>query len=173
MAYTRSSLHAHTYKDGVLSRVAHDLRIAVKRFTVHVNGDDVTATFDLTSVSPEGAIVGGRLDPHVLGPKDLKEITNTIETEVLQTTRFREARFSASLQRMGAKLGVRGKLDLHGVVREIEFEARLEGDRLVGEFELRPSEFGIAPYKALLGTLRVRDSVLIVFSIDPTEIEQR
>ncbi len=172
MTYTRSSLYAYTYKEGVLSRVAHDLRIALPGFAVAATGDSVDISFDLTLARPEGAMVSGRLAANELDAKDLSEISRTIQGEVLHTKRFPRARFVGAIERSGAKMIVRGKLELHGKERELAFEARLEGERLVGEFELQPSDFGITPYRALLGALRLQDRVRIAFSLDPTELAQ-
>jgi len=41
------------------------------------------------------------------------------------------------------------------------------GDALRCEIELKPSDFGIAPYRALGGALKVQDRVRVVLTLDP------
>ncbi len=178
MTYTRSSLHAYTYKDGVLARVAHDLRLVLPEFEVSATGDGahLAITFDLRSLRPEGAMVGGLFSPGELGAKELREIAQTIHDEVLDTRRFPQARFVGALERQAQGAIARGRLELHGKVAPLVLvarrEARAQGERFSGELELRPSDFGIAPYRALLGALKLQDRVRIEFSIDPSELAQ-
>jgi polyisoprenoid-binding protein YceI len=65
-------------------------------------------------------------------------------------------------------------MTLHGVTRRLTVPVRLQvhGSRLVasGSFVLRQSDFGITPYRALGGALRVRDRIDLQFTLRGTRI---
>lgn len=61
------------------------------------------------------------------------------------------------------------QISLHGQTRELTVPVAVirEGDRLtaIGQFSLRQSEFGITPYRALGGGLRVQDELRLRFKL--------
>jgi len=60
----------------------------------------------------------------------------------------------------GDRLGVRGDLTLVGNVRPIEFELLVEdGETVSARVLVKQSEWGIEPYTALFGALKVADDV--------------
>ena len=60
---------------------------------------------------------------------------------------------------------VTGELSLHGQRRTLTLQARQKGDRLVAEVTLHQPDFGIKPYTAMLGTLRIRPDVKLQLSL--------
>jgi hypothetical protein len=64
------------------------------------------------------------------------------------------------------RFALRGELTLGGG-RSASIACAIEprGDQLVAELELAPSQLGIAPYRALGGTLALEDRVRIVVSV--------
>ncbi len=64
----------------------------------------------------------------------------------------------------GDRLSVRGALKMHGQTHPASFELSVSPDgRLNGTAQLTQSEWGIKPYRGLMGALRVRDSLEVVF----------
>jgi polyisoprenoid-binding protein YceI len=62
------------------------------------------------------------------------------------------------------RLSVRGDLTLGGVARPASFELVVGEDGTVaGTAELVQSDWGIKPYRGLMGALKVRDSLEVVF----------
>jgi polyisoprenoid-binding protein YceI len=59
----------------------------------------------------------------------------------------------------GTTATVHGELALAGTSRPISFEVRNENGRLTGRTTVRQSDWGIKPYTALFGTLKVADEV--------------
>ncbi len=158
-----SACTVFTFKDGLLSAIAHDLRISVERHDVRCDGDDkVEATFDARSLRVVCARKHGKDDPSALSASDRKKIEATIAEEVLHASRFPEIRFvSTSVERAGDGFLVRGDLTLHGVTRSISFTTRQEGELRVAEITLHQPDFGITPYRAMLGTLKLRPDVRV------------
>lgn len=155
-----------TFKDGLLSRVGHDLKLRVERFSGSLTEHSVTATFDPRSVRVVAAVRGGKDDVSALSPKECQQVVDNIERAILQPSRFPEIRFlSTQLTREGNALRVRGTLDLHGVSKEIAVTARRVDGRWLAEVDLHQPDFGIEPFSALLGTLRVKAQIRVRISI--------
>jgi len=159
MKITDGTVHVFTYKDGVLSRLGHDIRLSLSGFEVEVDGERVDGRFRTTGMVVDGAIRGGRLDADTFSAKDLRDIRDNIDDKVLHTRRHPEARYTGTVRDDGDRVVVRGTLHLVGRSRAVEVVARREGGRLKGKVELTPTRWGIKPFKALLGSIRIQDRV--------------
>jgi len=60
---------------------------------------------------------------------------------------------------------VEGRLTLHGTERGITLLARRRGERLEAEVSLHQPDFGIRPFKAFGGALKVRPDVVVRVSL--------
>ena len=162
---TSASCHVCTFQEGLLSAVAHDLRIAVTRFTVALDADgSVDARFDATSLRVECAVRDGVDAPNVLSPRDRAEIDRNLAGEVLESRRFPEIRFRAvagAVTAFGEGHRVTGVLSLHGREQALVVVSRRAGDRELAEVTLHQPDFGIRPFRALLGALRIRPDVRV------------
>ena len=158
------TIHVFTFKEGLLSRVAHDLRLTLHRFEIAVDGRHVSGRFWPESLSVDGAIgTRGALDTSTPKPKDRREIHGNITDRILQTQRFPEVRFEGL--RSGAGWALRGDLHMRGHSIPISIDAQVTDGILSGDVELTPSRWGIAPFKALLGAIRLQDRVRIRFKL--------
>jgi polyisoprenoid-binding protein YceI len=72
---------------------------------------------------------------------------------------------SSAVEESGpGRLAVRGDLTLRGVARPASFELEVgEDGALAGSAELVQSDWGIKPYRGLMGALKVRDALEVVF----------
>lgn len=154
-----------TFKEGLLSPIAHDLRIAVTRFEIEVAEDrsSVRATFDATSLRVETARKDGRDNPGALGAGDKRKIEGNIADDVLEVRRHREAKFESTQVRPRGEdeATIDGKLTLHGVTRPLSIVARKTDGKWVAEVRLHQPDYGIKPYRAAMGTLRIQDDVTV------------
>jgi hypothetical protein len=87
---------------------------------------------------------------------------------VLHTTRYPEARVQGTYETHTSGVRVSVELELNGQRASLEFDARREGESYRGRFELVPSIWGIKPYRAFLGALRLRDSVEVELEVPAT-----
>jgi hypothetical protein len=141
-----------TFKEGLLSRVAHDLKLRVERLGLEVADDAVTAWFDATSLRVVTAMKDGRESPGALSDADKRTIERNIREDVLDATRHPQIRFQSKVvERRGDEATIRGTLQLHGQERE--------GGAVVAEARLHQPDFGIKPYSAMMGTLRVKPDI--------------
>lgn len=159
-----ATIHIHTFKEGLLSKLAHDLRLSVTRFDINVRGLELSARFELESLRVDGSVRGGKLDRAELSDADRKKIRETMLRDVLRARDHGEARFTGRTHSREPPFAVEGSLTLAGVTKPLSLLLLPRGGRLVAEVELVPSQWGIKPYRALGGALRVQDRVLV--SID-------
>ncbi len=160
------SLQLYTFKDGLLARAAHDLRLRVERVTLGEELGQLTVEVDPSSIRVDGALVKGELAAARLSPADRVQIEQTLWQEVLRVSRFPELRFQAPLP-VGepGTLTLHGELLLAGKTLPLEIVAERAGDAYEGAFELQPSRWGIPAYKALLGAIRLQDRIRVVFRV--------
>jgi len=157
---TEGTIHIFTYKEGVLSRLAHDLRLSVKKWELVVDGRDVRASFDPRSLEVDGVVRGQRVDDKILTPKDLSDIAENIEKHVLKTARHPQITYEGRLVAAKAgKLTIRGKLMLVGRAGPLEFGLERIGDKLVGQATILQTRWGITPFKAALGSIKIKNDV--------------
>ena len=157
-----------SFKDGLLARLAHDLKLQVERFSIEVDETtrQIKATFDPSSVQVVCAMVDGRDDPSTLSKGDKKKIYDNATKDVLRTRKYPEVRFdSTNVVERGEGFAIEGTLQMHGKSRNIQTSVRPDGDRWVTELELHQPDFGIKPFTAALGALKVKPDVLVRVSV--------
>ena len=156
-----------TYKAGLLSRVAHDLKLRVERFEIAVDDQGIHARFDASSLRVVCARAGGKDDLRALSERDRREIEATIAQDVLDARRhpaidFRSSTVAATVA--PAEMQIDGTLSIRGRERPLSLLARREGDRAVIETVIHQPDFGIRPYTAMLGALRIKPDVAVTMT---------
>lgn len=163
-----------TFKEGLLSPLAHDLKLRVDALEVEASADAVRARFQAGSLRVVCAMRRGREAPGALSAADCREIEQLVARQVLQSDRHPEILFeSTRLERRGALWRVAGLLRLRGVSRALEATVAEEGGLRVAEVRLSTPDFGIEPYRGLAGALRVRPEVLIRLSMPGGQGQRR
>jgi polyisoprenoid-binding protein YceI len=147
-----------TFREGLLSPVGHDLTLKVNRCSVELapDGNSLEARFDPTSLTVEA--------PASLSAHDRRSIERDIVGTVLDARRHPEIRYSAKVQRDGDRAQLDGTLSLHGCTRPLAAVATREVDRWRARVTVHQPDFGIKPFTAMLGTLRVRADVIVEIS---------
>src|SRR4051812_23286860 len=110
---TQAECTIYTFKEGLLSPVAHDLAIRVGRFEIDWDeaAPRIDARFDATSLRVIAAMRGGRPDPGALSDRDRAEIERNIARDVLASATFTEIRFtSTTVTGTDARHDLRGTL---------------------------------------------------------------
>ena len=92
-----ASCQIFTYKEGLLSAVAHDLRISVSSFSIDIadDGSAVSATFDATSLKTDCAMKDGS-PTSSLSDKDKADIDSNILKDVLITKKHPKISFGST-----------------------------------------------------------------------------
>lgn len=164
--------HLFTFKDGALSALAHDLELKVTRLSIELGEPSpageatevsISARFSADSINVLHALKDGRPTTQ-LSDGDRRKIERTIASDVLDVRRHPEIHFTgkASLPSdPSAAIPITGELLLHGRRRPLSTQARRTADRLQIELTLHQPDFGITPYNALLGTLKLRPDIKV------------
>ncbi len=152
-----------TSRDGLAAQVGHDLTIEVAvwsaELTIEPDGKPaaLSVTLDLHSL----AVIQGSGGLKPLTDRDKREIAVTAR-KALGVDRNPKATFVASSFEPGSNGGgfIQGTLTLGGVSRPLRLHVAQRGQGSYhGTASVRQSEFGIKPYTAFLGSLRVSDAV--------------
>jgi len=165
-----SSCRVLTYREGLLSALGHDLELAVTRFDVRVDetARTVDASFDAMSLRVVRALRDGA--EVALSEGDRETIEDNVRRHVLDADRHPEIRYRSShVVDVEGGFDVGGTLALHGTERDVAVQLRRAGDRYLAEVRLEQPDFGIRPYSALLGALKVRPGILVrlAFPVEP------
>ena len=167
-------LCVYTFKEGFLSAIAHDLLINVTNFTIKPNipntgvqSASIEAEIQANSLKVVCAMKDGQENHAALKEKDKADIEEATFKDVLHPSKYPTINFrSTNIQEKDGTYHVKGELTLHGVTRPVEFDAKTTtGKDLKGRVTIAQKNFGIKPYKALLGTLKVKNEVDIAFDL--------
>jgi polyisoprenoid-binding protein YceI len=151
------------YREGFASAMGHDLVLEVTRWNaeVTVDSDDparssLTATADAQSLEVREATGGAK----PLSAKDRADIKKNIE-KTLSTQRYSEITFgSTAVDPHGdSRVTIAGELTIKGVTRPADLEVTIEDGRARVTTTVVQSQWGIKPFSALMGALKVRDAV--------------
>lgn len=149
-----------TFKEGLLSPMAHDLRIDVQDFEVEISDGHVEGHFDLSSLVVVSALDKGEVDGSALSDGDKRKIQKAIRNEVLHTSRYPECTFEADLNGVDKGIVV-GELELHGEEGTVRANVEESAAGVSVSVDVHQPDFGIKPYTAMLGSIRIRPKVII------------
>jgi polyisoprenoid-binding protein YceI len=147
-----------TFKEGLLSAVAHDLKLRATKFTLEVEGSTAKLELDAASLRVVVAMKDGQESPSSLSPAKYAEIEDNAAKDVLAVKKFPTITFAATTV---TDTEVVGQLTLHGQTHEVR--GKCSGN--TAEFRLDQRQFGIKPFSAMLGTLKVKPEVTVRVSL--------
>jgi hypothetical protein len=159
-------LTIQTTKAGAASKAGHNLLMEVGSWQGTVaDADGAEPQITLTADSRSIRVLEGTGGIKGLTEDDKKNISQTIDDEVLKgcPIEFRSTKVVPD----GDQLQVQGELELAGRRNPITFSLSSDGaGRLAGSTIVKQTDWGMKPYSALFGTLKVGDEVTVV--IDAT-----
>ncbi len=160
-----STLAVRTRRGGAAAKAGHDLEIGVTAWeaTLEVGEDPETTSAELTADAGSLRVRKGTGGMQALGDDDKANIHQTIDDEVLkrQDIVFRSTRVQSAAD--GSRLSVEGDLTLVGTTQPITFDLAVGGDgTLSATVVVTQTRWGMKPYSALFGALKVKDEVEVV-----------
>ena len=152
------TLAVRTGRTGTVAKAGHDLLLHVTKWRGTLDTGDapsVTLDADATSLKVREGTGGMK----ALDDGDMANIEQTIDKDVLkrQDISFRSTR----VEQTGDGLSVTGDLTLRGSTRPIAFDLELGEERVRGTAVVKQTEWGMKPYTALFGALKVADEVRV------------
>ncbi len=148
-------------RGALLSRLAHDVEFKLARFELSEDSPSVEVSFDAASLEVQGAWVDGQLDPSVLDAQKRAEIERNVRRDVLKVSRYPRGIFSGRFHREAERVLVAGTLELLAKQHPVAFTLEPSSTGYTGTLSIQPSDWGIAPYRALMGALKLQDRVEI------------
>jgi polyisoprenoid-binding protein YceI len=157
-----AQLTVRTGKSGVAAKAGHNLLIGVTSWKATLAlGEGSTEPMLTVSVDPGSLrVLDGTGGVQDLGEDDKANINKTIVDEVLKgiAIEFR----SSQVQMDGGVCHIQGELELGKKRAPLTFDLTLGDDRqLTGAATVKQSDWGMKPYSALFGTLKVNDEVVV------------
>lgn len=154
----------YTSREGVASLTGHDLTIEVARWSGRLRfGVDRMATALAVAVDMGSMrVIGGTGGIGPLSERDKREIIHNART-ILSVDRYPEGSYVA--KRIGED-AVEGVLTLLGRSHRVRLTYRIDGERCRAFGTVRQSDYGIKPFGALFGALRLADTVQVEVELD-------
>jgi polyisoprenoid-binding protein YceI len=160
-----ATLALNTGRIGKVARAGHDLLIHVTAWegTLAVGDDGADSSVEVTADGGSMRVIDGTGGMKSLDDDDKANIAQTIDEEVLkkQGVTFRSTRVEPA----GEGLHAVGDLTLLGHTRPLAFDVSLVGDGTVSAVAVvKQTDFGMKPYSALFGALKVADEVKVTLA---------
>jgi polyisoprenoid-binding protein YceI len=152
-------LLVHTRRSGAAAKAGHDLVIEVTSWSGVLDlsdGGSATLRADSTSFR----VRDGHGGVQALDDDDKDNIRQTIDDEVLEGSAIEFHSTGVVVAEDGERVRVDGELELAGSTAPISFDLSVAADgHLTGTATVTQSEWGMKPYSALFGALKVADEV--------------
>jgi YceI-like domain len=152
------SVIVKTYREGLAAKAGHDLVIEVTRWDATLDGNRVELTVDPRSLRVREGLRGVK----PLTDKDREEIHKNIDEKVLHG---QPISFSGIVNDQGGMLIVDGDLTIADTKRPMLVNVGTADGRATATISVRQREWKVAPYRGLMGALKVRDEVEVVLDL--------
>ena len=156
---SNATLSVQTRRGGAAAKAGHDLLLHVTAWegTLTVGEDGAPSAAELTADATSLRVQKGTGGMKGLDDSDKANIHQTIDDEVL---RRRDIAFRSTAVDGGR---VEGELTLAGQTRPLALDVAIGDDGAVSAtVTITQSDWGMKPYSALFGTLKVLDEVEVV-----------
>jgi polyisoprenoid-binding protein YceI len=155
-----ATLTVRTQRGGAAAKAGHDLDMLVTAWegTLEVGEDGAATAAQLRADATSLRVQKGTGGMQALGEDDKANIHQTIDDDVLrrQDIVFR----STGVSSVGEGLRVDGELTLAGTTKPLSLDLAIGADGALGAtVTVTQTSFGIKPYSALWGALKVLDEV--------------
>ncbi len=160
-----ATLSVHTRRAGAAAKAGHDLVLHVTSWeaTLEVGEDPAATSLELVADATSLRVIKGTGGIQALGDDDKANIHQTIDDEVLRREDVRFRSTSVQGEAEGSRISIEGELTLAGKTQPITFDLAIADDgALSAKAIVKQTAWGIKPYSALFGALKVKDEVEVV-----------
>jgi polyisoprenoid-binding protein YceI len=155
------TLAVSTGRTGAVARAGHDLLLHVTDWegTLELGADSAPSRVEVRADGGSLKVQEGTGGVQALDDGDKASIEQTIDDEVLRRDRitFRSTEVAPD----GDGLRVAGELTMLGRTAPLTIDVALADGALTAAGVVRQTDFGLKPYSALFGALRVADEVRV------------
>jgi polyisoprenoid-binding protein YceI len=156
-----ATLAVHTKRTGAAAKAGHDLVMHVTSWeaTLELAAEAESTSMELDADATSLRVQKGTGGIQALGDEDKASIHQTIDDEVLKRHDI-TFRSSSVQEAAGGLLRVAGDLTIVNTSHPVEFDLSVGDDgTLAATAVVRQSVWGMKPYSALFGALKVHDDV--------------
>jgi polyisoprenoid-binding protein YceI len=158
-------LFVYTDREGALSAVGHDLKLRANRFAVDRDGDHVHVAVKSDSLTAEARVLDSGEKPVSL--VDRKVIERNAAKDVLKASKYPEIVYDGTIaDRTDDGFQLEGKLTLLGKTAPLTVAFAKSDGRWRGEAVIHQPDWGIKPYKTMLGALKIKPEVRVEVFVD-------
>src|SRR5712691_10122950 len=157
-----STLSVRTGRTGAAAKAGHDLLIDVTAWqaTLEVGEEPARTSVVLDADATSLRVREGTGGMQALGDDDKASIQQTIDDDVLKGNAIEFRSIAVQTAADGSRISVQGELSLVGKACPIAFDLTVGDDgKLSGSAVVKQTDWGITPYSALFGALKVADEV--------------
>jgi polyisoprenoid-binding protein YceI len=170
---SQSQVTAILVQEGFIARKYQNHRVEVRTFS----GKIEVSSKDETQVAVELEAEAKSLTnvDQTMSEFERKEFHNVLNNTVIETDKFPKIKFVSVSISDARKSGetrsftLAGDLTLHGVTKRVSFPVNVTMNdqqlHATGEAKLKHSDFGMKPYTAGLGMIKIGDEVKISFAV--------
>ena len=145
------------------AKLAHDLILSPSQWsgTMNVDGDNPAASSASLSIDARSIeileAVGGMKS---LSDKDRRDIAKNIDDKVLETGKHAQLTFeSTSVSGSAPDFNAAGNMTIKGTTRPVNVALNVNGSQVTGKTSISQKDFGIKPFSAMMGAIKLRDDV--------------
>ncbi len=161
---TTAECLVYSFKEGLLSKIAHDLKHRATRFVLRVDEQmrSIEAEIDARSLRVDCVMKEGTESENGLSNDDKKKIESQIAADVLHADAHPLIRFrSTAVAPCPEGLQIQGILALNNCTRPVSTVARRVNGHYEAEMTIHQPAFGIKPFSAMMGTLKIKPDVVV------------
>jgi polyisoprenoid-binding protein YceI len=151
-----ATLSVHTRRGGAAAKAGHDLELHVTSWEAALDLEGHTA--ELSADATSLRVHKGTGGMQALGEEDKDNIRQTIDDDVLKKRNI-TFRSTAVAPAGDGRYRVDGELTLSGSTQPVSFELTVDGGAVHATATVVQTRFGMKPFSALFGTLKVLDEV--------------
>lgn len=151
---------------GSAARMGHRLVLLVTEWSAHVevsDGEPTSLAFTAALDSMQVESGSGGVTPLTVVDK---QVIHRNANKALQVDAYPTVEFNASeIVMTEGTIDIVGSLTIHGVTERLDTTLSIADGRATGSITVTQTDFGIKPYSAMLGQLKVSDDVTVELDI--------
>lgn len=163
-------LAIRTTRQGVAAKVGHDLTLVAERWRGNavVDTDDPAASSVTVEVDVDGiAVVEGTGGLKPLSGGDKRDIVKNIQRKILHSDKHPAITFtSTAVSGTPEAFTIEGQLTIAGQTHPVTLRGAVADGRAAGAATVVQSQWGIEPFTAFFGALKVADEVTVQFDVE-------
>ncbi|MDQ1358338.1 MAG: hypothetical protein QOJ52_274 [Acidimicrobiaceae bacterium] len=160
-------LLVNVYKDGMAAKMGHDLTLEASSWSGKADIDPDDPSASSVSVSTDASsleIAEAKGGAKPLSDSDKRDIKKSITSKIL--TNGAISFESTAVSGTPPRLQVKGDLTINGQSQPVTLDLNVDDNgHATGTTSFKQTQFGVKPFSAMMGALKVKDNVDITIDV--------